>query len=185
MKRFDQNSATCQIFTYKEGLFSTLAHDLLINVTSFVIEISDDDGSIESSFDAGSLHVDCVIADGKTRRDILSAADMKEIDKNTFKEVLNATAFKLISFSSRSVARENSSYRVTGILALHGKNREINFTVGKEDECHVAEVRLNLPDFGIKPFSALFGAMKVKPDVLIRIKVPVKNEGANCGLNNQ
>ncbi len=184
MKRFDQNSATCQIFTYKEGLFSTLAHDLLINVTSFVIEITDDNGSIESTFDAGSLRVDCVIADGKKRRDILSAADMKEIDNNTFKDVLNAATFKSASFSSTSVARENSSYRVNGILFLHGKNREIQFTVGKEGNCHVTEVRLHLPDFGIKPFSALFGAMKVKPDVLIQITVPVKNTGVNGGLNN-
>lgn len=185
MKRFDQSSASCQIFTYKEGLFSALAHDLLINVNSFVIEISGDDAQVEGSFDAGSLRVECVIADGKKRRDILSTADMKEIDNNAFKDVLNAAAFKLISFSSTSVARENSSYRVIGTLTLHGKSREIQFAVMKEDDCQVAEVRLHLPDFGIKPFSALFGAMKVKPDVLIRIAVPAKNADANGGLNNQ
>lgn len=176
MKRFDQNSATCQIFTYKEGLFSALAHDLLINVTSFVIELSDD-AHVDSRFDAGSLRVDCAMAEGMKRPDILSAANLKEIDDNTFKEVMNAATFKLIFFSSKSVVKEDSSYRVVGTLTLHGNNREITFTVKKEDGCHVAEVRLHLPDYGIKPFSALFGAMKVKPDVLVRITVPTEDEG--------
>ncbi len=177
MKRFDQNSATCQVFTYKEGLFSALAHDLRINVTHFIIELSDDDASIDGRFDALSLHVDCAMVDGVERRDLLSAVSLKEIDENIVKDVLDAATYRSISFDSTSVTKENSTYRISGILTLRGNDRAILFTVRKEGEHHIAETWLHLPDFGIKPFSALFGTIKIKPDVLIRITVIRAKEG--------
>jgi hypothetical protein len=36
----------------------------------------------------------------------------------------------------------------------------------------VAEVKIHQPDFGIKPYTAALGALKVKPDVLVRVSVP-------------
>jgi hypothetical protein len=36
----------------------------------------------------------------------------------------------------------------------------------------VAEIKLHQPDFGIKPFTAALGALKVKPDVVVRVSVP-------------
>ncbi len=174
MKRFDQTSATCQIFTYKEGLLSTIAHDLRINVTSFVVELSDDDTSINGRFDAGSLHVDCAMVNGIERRDLLSPLSMKEIDENILKDVLDAATHRYIFFCSSSVTKENSSYRIKGTLTLRGREKEILFTAQNEDDDYLAETRLNLPDFGIKPFSALFGTIRIKPDILIRIIIPVE-----------
>ena len=172
MKRFDQSSAKCQIFTYKEGLLSTLAHDLRINVTSFVVELGDNDDSINARFDAGSLHVDCAMADGVERRDLLSGKSMKEIDDNILKDVLYAATHRYIFFCSASVITDDSFYRIKGTLTLRGKGKEILLTAQNEDKYYVAEARLRLPDFGIKPFSALFGAIRIKPDVLIRIMIP-------------
>jgi len=172
MKRYDQTSATCQIFTYKEGLLSVLAHDLRINVTSFAIELGDNDTSINARFDAGSLRADCAMADGVERRDLLSPESMKEIDDNILKDVLDAAAHRYVFFCSASVTKEDSSYLIRGTLTLRGKEKEIIFTARNEDGCYVAEARLNLPDFGIKPFSALFGAIKIKPHILIKVALP-------------
>jgi len=36
----------------------------------------------------------------------------------------------------------------------------------------VAEVPIHQPDFGIKPYSAMLGALKVKPDLVVRCSVP-------------
>lgn len=174
MKSFDQTSATCQIFTYKEGLLSTLAHDLRINVTSFVIELDDSDTSINARFEAGSLHVDCAMADGVERRDLLSRESMKEIDDNILKDVLDAATHRYIFFCSASVTKEDSSYRIKGTLTLRSREKEILFAARNEDGHYFAEAWLNLPDFGIKPFSALFGAIRIKPDILIRIIIPLE-----------
>jgi hypothetical protein len=168
MRRFDQTTATCQIFTYKEGLLSVLAYDLRINVTSFIVELGDDESLIDARFDAASLHVDCAMVDGIEKRDLLSGANKKDIDENILKDVLDAATHRFITFSSASVKKEDSSYQIKGTLTLHGISREMTFTARNEANHYVAEAWLNLPKFGIRPFSALFGAIRIKPDIFIR-----------------
>ena len=175
MKLLDQTTAVCQIFTYKEGILSALAFDLRISVTSFIVELGDDNTLIEARFDAASLHVDCALADGIERRDLLTEASKKEIDQSILKDVLDAATYRFITFSSRSVTKEDSSYRIKGILTLHGISREMTFTARNEGNYYKAEAWLNLPEFGIKPFSALFGAIKIKPDILIKTALPIGN----------
>ncbi|MBW1758625.1 MAG: YceI family protein, partial [Deltaproteobacteria bacterium] len=59
-----------------------------------------------------------------------------------------------------------------GTLQLYGKSRSIQTSVRATGGRWVAELKLHQPDFGIKPFSAALGALKVKPDVLVRVSVP-------------
>jgi hypothetical protein len=173
MRRFDQTSATCQIFTYKEGILSALAYDLRINVASFIVELGDDDTMIDAQFDATSLHVDCAMVDGIERRDLLSESNKKDIDGNILKDVLDTETYRFITFSSASVKKEDSSYLIKGTLAIHGISRVMTFTARNEDNYYVAEAWLNLPEFNIKPFSAFFGAIKIKPDIFIRTALAV------------
>jgi hypothetical protein len=159
--------------TYKEGLFSVLAHDLRINVTSFVIELGDDDTMIDARFDAASLHVDCAMVEDVERRDLLSEANKKDIDENILKDVLDTATYRFITFGSASVTKEDSSYLIKGTLTLHGVSREMTFTARNDGSYYVAEAWLNLPEFGIKPFSALFGAIRIKPDIFIKTSLPL------------
>lgn len=170
--KFDQSSALCYVFAYKEGLLSAFGHDLRIAVTSFVVEVEEDAGSVNARFDAGSLHADCAMVDGAARPDILTARDKKEIDENIIKSVLETDTYKDIVLSSSSVTEEDSSYNVKAGLTVHGRTREVSFTVRREDNYQIADFLLHLPDFDIKPFSALFGMIKIKPDILIRVMIP-------------
>jgi hypothetical protein len=172
MRQFDQSSAECQVFTYKEGLLSRFAHDLRISVTSFVIVLGQDHGSIEASFDAESLLVDCAMVNGVARPDLLAAREKEEINLNIMRDVLDTRTFREIHLKSSSVAREDSAYVVTAALTLHGATREISFAVNRGGGQYIADVRLNLPDFGIKPFTALFGTLRIRPDILIRVMIP-------------
>ncbi|MEJ2696780.1 MAG: YceI family protein [Candidatus Sulfobium sp.] len=173
MQRFDESSAVCQIFTYKEGLLSPFAHDLRIGVASFTVEVGGSEHFIKASFNARSLQVDCAMVDGKERPDLLSQGDREEINRSIEREVLHSDSYPLITLISSSVRKDDSRYLVNGTLTLHEKPREITFTVRKEDGTHyVSDVRLHLPDFGIKPFSTLFGTVKIKPDILIHIRIP-------------
>jgi YceI-like domain len=171
-KRFDQSSAVCQVFTYKEGLLSTLAYDLRINVTSFVIDVGENEHFISARFDAESLRVDCAMVEGAERPDILTSWEKAEIEGNILKEVLDTKTYKDIVLTSSSVKKEDSAYFVKAVLALHGAERKISFTVKEEKQYYEADVRLRLPDYGIRPFSALFGAIRLKPDILIRVRIP-------------
>ncbi len=173
MQRVDQSTAVCQIFTYKEGLLSGLAHDLRINVTSFFIDLGGADHFISACFDTRSLRVDCAMVNGRERPDILSLRDREDIDKNIIREVLQTETYPEILLLSSSVKSQEADYFVAGELVLRGLTRELSFVVRKENESqHVVDVSLHLPDFGIKPFSALFGAIRIKPDILVHIEIP-------------
>jgi polyisoprenoid-binding protein YceI len=172
MKRFDQSSAVCQVFIYKEGLLSTVSYDLRINVTSFVIDLDENEHFLKARFAADSLRVDCAIVDGEEKYDILNSWEKGEIERIMIRNVLDAGRYKDFLLTSSSITKEDSTYSVKAVLALHGTEREIAFTAKNGGEYYLAEVQLYLPDYGIKPFSTLFGAIKIKPDVLIRVQVP-------------
>ncbi|MEJ2682776.1 MAG: YceI family protein [Candidatus Sulfobium sp.] len=181
MQRFDESSAVCQIFTFKEGLLSPFAHDLRIGVESFVIEVGGGEHFISASFDARSLRVDCAVENGEERPDLLSPADRDKINNSILNEVLNPDKYPVIALVSSSVRKSDLKYVVCGALTLHGQTREISFDVRKEDGTHyVCDVGLHLPDFGIRPFSTLFGAVRIKPDILIHMRIPTDRieEGA-------
>jgi hypothetical protein len=173
MQRVDQSVAVCQIFTYKEGMLSGLAHDLRVSVTSFVIDLGGPDHFISASFDTRSLRVDCAIVDGRERPDILSRRELDDINNNIIREVLQTGTYPEIVLLSSSVIKQEADYLVTGQLSLHGQTRGISFAVRQENKRqYVVDVILHLPDFGIVPFSALFGAIRIKPDILVHITIP-------------
>ena len=173
MQKFDQYSAICRIFTYKEGILSHLAHDLRINVTSFTITVGGKDHFLKACVDARSLRVDCAMESGRERPDLLSARDLTDIDKNIIRDVLHTDKYPDSILLSSSVKKEGENYLVIADITLTGRKQEISFDVRKEDgKRYAADVRLHLPDFGIKPFSALLGAIKIKPDILVHIEIP-------------
>jgi hypothetical protein len=172
MRQFDQSSAVCQVFTYKEGLLAPFAHDLRIVVTSFVITIGNENRFVNARFDAESLRVDCAMVNGTERPDLLSTWEKEEINRSIIKDVLDTGTYKDILLASSSVTRENSAYLVKAALTVHGVTRDIIFNIKPVAEQYVADVRLSLPDFGIKPFAALFGAVRIRPGILIRVMIP-------------
>jgi hypothetical protein len=176
MRRFDQSSAICRVFTYKEGLLSAFAHDLRIGVNSFSITLGQDHRFIEARFDAGSLRVDCAMVNGVERPDLLTALEREEINRNIARDVLESEKYGEILLKSTSVSRQDSTYLVKADLTAHGATREISFTVKPEEGRYVADVPLHLPDFGVKPFTAFFGAVKIRPDILIRVTIPLTDD---------
>ncbi len=173
MKKFLDNSlALCEVFTFREGLLAAFGHDLRINVTSFTIEIDKNPPGIRAAFDAGSLRADCAMEGGLPRPDLLSDKDRREIDDNIIKGVLEAGKYEEIRFVSSNIGKKEPGYQVEGELVLHSATRRISFAASKEEAYYVSDVRLHLPDFGIKPFSAAWGTMRVKPDVLVRVRLP-------------
>jgi hypothetical protein len=55
---------------------------------------------------------------------------------------------------------------------MHGKARSIQTSIRADGDRWVAEVTVHQPDFGLKPYTAALGALKVKPDVIVRVSVP-------------
>lgn len=162
------------MFTYKEGLLSAVAHDLKIRVTKFGIEVDAATRAITARFDATSLRVVCAMEDGQEARGSLSAANKREIEAEIVRDVLHAGEYPDICFGSTVVEEKGDAYLVKGKLALHGHERQVRARVEQDGTHYVADVRLHQPDFGIRPYTALFGTLKVQADVLVRIVVPTQ-----------
>ena len=176
MQRFDQSAAVCQIFTFKEGMLSSLAHDLRINVTSFFIDFEGTDHFISARFDTRSLRVDCAMVNGREMPDVLNLRDKDDINSNIIRKVLQVEIYSEILLISSSVKKQETDYLVAGQLFVHGQRREISFGARKDNKSRlVVDISLHLPDFGITPFSALFGTIRIKPDVLVHIEIPAEH----------
>ena len=172
MPTLDQSTAECVVFTYKEGLLSSVAHDLKIQVTQFGISIPETEDSVVATFDAASLRVQCAVKDGEEMPRTLSKRDKRKTEANITKDVLRSRRFPEIQFRSSSVVRDDDVCQLKGELTLCGKTRAIELNAKLGPEGWTTEAWINQSDYGIKPFSALMGAMKVKPRVKVWIRIP-------------
>lgn len=170
MPQFDASNAECLVFTYKEGLLSAVAHDLKIRVTDFTVEMNDP-SDVTARFDASSLRVVCPVKDGRDAPG-LSDNDRKTIEDSIKKDVLHTGKFAEIKFESSASREAGEGYQVRGSLNLHGQEKTVVVDVKPDGDKWVAEATLHQPDFGIKPFSAMMGTLKIKPDVRVRLSIP-------------
>ena len=167
MAHYVAATATAEIHTYKEGLLAAMGHDLKIQVTRFSIDVADDRRSLTATFDPNSLSVVSAL-DGSA----LSDKDKREIEANIHKKILHPDRHPKIGFTSTAVEPSGDGIRITGELHLHGTTRTLSVSSHREGNQQIVEVPINQPDFGIKPFRAPLGIIKIKPEIQIRISLP-------------
>ena len=172
MARYDAYNSECLLFSFKDGLLARLAHDLKLQVERFSIEVDDAPHQIKATFDPSSIQVVCAQIDGRDDPSTLSKGDKKKIYDNVTKDVLRIRKYPEIRFDSTNVVERGDGFAVEGTLQIYGKSRTIQTSVRADGDRWVTELKLHQPDFGIKPFSAALGALKVKPDVMVRVSVP-------------
>jgi polyisoprenoid-binding protein YceI len=170
---FGPDAASCEVFTFREGMLSAVAHDLRLRVGSFEIAVDPAGSAVSARFDPASLRVESAMRDGRPLPGALRPADAREIEATIAATVLRAARFPELRFaSSEVVRRQDGGYDVRGTLTLAGASRPLAFPVRREGERLVAEVTLHQPSFGIRPYSAMLGTLRVKPDVLVRVALP-------------
>jgi hypothetical protein len=168
MAIYDQNTAECFVFTFKEGLLSPIAHDLRIKVERFSIEVGE--SSVAASFDTSSLRVDTPMKDGKENPSALSDADKAKIAGQIRDDVLHSAKYPEARFQSRSVERRaDGGYDLAGDLTLHGVTRPLQVRTEAVGAGQELAVTLHQPDFDIVPFRAMMGTLRIQADVKIRI----------------
>lgn len=164
MAHLDPQSAEVLVFTFKDGsLLSALAHDLKLKVTKFGLEVEAD--SVKAELDAASVELVTAMKDGKENPGALPGFAPAEIRKNTADDVLEAKKFPTIRFETTQI----TDAQVRGRLTLHGQTREVNGERRDAGGKKIAEFRFDQRAFGIKPYSAMLGALKVKPEVVVRV----------------
>lgn len=170
--QFDARQAECLVFTYKDGLLSRVGHDLKLRCDRWSITL--DEGKVEATFDADAWTCLAAMKGGRENPGALSDKDKRQVVENMRKSVLLPHKHPQIRFVSNHVARDGNALSVRGDLHLHGRVRPVQTTARRIADHWIAEVELDQADYGIKPFTALMGTLKVKPRVKVRLKVPVE-----------
>jgi polyisoprenoid-binding protein YceI len=172
MIRLGPPHAECIVVTRREGLLAGLGHDLELAVARFDVRIDEAKRTVDASFDAASLRVVRAFRDSPENTSSISDADRRTIEDNLRRDVLETNRHPEVRFRSTRVVDAGDGFDVTGRLTLHGKEREIVVPMRRAGDRYVGEVTLRQPDFGIKPYAVLLGAIKVRPEVTVRISVP-------------
>jgi polyisoprenoid-binding protein YceI len=175
MPVFTSDDAELLVFTRKEGLLSRLGHDLKLAADRFRIEVDPETGRVEASCEARSLSVRCALRDGRDEPGELSPDNRAEIDRNLQRDVLDSAHHPEIRLQGTATPTGTAAaaYQIRGTLSLRGATRPVEIAARRDGEQLVAELTLHQPDFGIRPFSAALGALRVHPDVRIVVRLPV------------
>ena len=173
---FGPDSATLEVLTLREGVLAAARR----TISSFAPRALRDLPSIppgrpsRRGIEAGSLPrrdraARRPSAPGRAR----SAADVRDIERTIASTVLGATSLPgdPLRVDSRVGGRDDG-FEVRGTLALAGRKGEVIVPVRRAGDRLVAEVVLHQPAFGIRPYRAMLGALRVKPDVAVRASLP-------------
>ncbi len=167
--RLGPSNTEILVHTFKHGLLSKVAHDLILKVTEFTIDVEEEPGgAIQATVDAASLQVVGAVVNGQLSPKTLSRRDKRKIESNIVKEVLHSKRHPDIVFSGRR-ADEST---VVGSLKLHGRSRATEWKLKATDHPNQtqAEFEIHQPDYGIVPFTALLGTLRVKPTVRVVVQ---------------
>lgn len=159
------DDAQLMVHTRKAGAASKAGHNLLIDVRSWsaTIEAGDDPAatSLRLSADSGSLHV----REGKGGIQALGEEEKASIRQSIAEDVLKGGT---IEFHSTKVepSADGGPLAVQGELDLLGTKRPLTFELNTTDDGRLTgTATVKQTDFGIKPYSALFGTLKVVDEV--------------------
>ncbi len=172
MYRADASSASCRVFTFRDGILSTFGHDLELAVDRFVIEADEERGTVEARFDPSSLRVVGAVRQGATVSGEIGPGDRRQIERAIVDDVLHARRHPEVRFAAHDVRAVGDGYDAGGRLRLHGVERPLVVHAARRGDVYVADATLHQPEFGIAPYRAFLGALRVKPDVRVRVVMP-------------
>jgi polyisoprenoid-binding protein YceI len=162
--RLGPDDATLSVHTGRSGAAAKAGHDLVMHATVWAgtLVLAEDPAktTVELSVAATSLRVQ----KGTGGMQALGDDDKDNIHQTIDDEVLERQD---IVFRSRAVSGDaGGPLKVEGDLTLAGTTNPVAFdlTLG-DDGTLAATARLAQTDWGMKPYSALFGALKVADEV--------------------
>jgi hypothetical protein len=158
--------AIIHVYTFKEGLLSKLAHDLKLGLTRF--QISARGNTVEAKLDASSLKVLGTMRSGALDPAVLSGGDKEKIQQNIAREVLRTREFPEIRFQGVLMNQE-APFSLNGSLVLCGSTHPLQLSLAQRGGRLLGEVELTPSRWGIKPYKALGGTLKVQDRVVVAI----------------
>jgi polyisoprenoid-binding protein YceI len=167
---FGPQNGRILVRTYREGLAKAIGHDLVLEVGEWSADANVEEDPTNTTITATAQVDSLNPIEGVGGVKPLSDADKSEIKKN-IRKVLTSPE---ISFESSSVKVAGNSATVSGNLTIMGRSEVVDVQLtesgGKvKGSCSVLQTR-----WGIKPFTAMMGALRVadRVDVDFEVDLP-------------
>ena len=165
-------SGTLKVKTYREGVAQKIGHDLVIEVEHWDATLDlGPDGAVQSvqlNADPGSLQV----REGHNGAKALTDKDRRDIHKSIEEKVLGG---KPIAFASTAIEPRGGGVVVRGDLTMADTTHEAAFDIEVSGDGHVAgTLPVTQSEWGIKPYRAFMGALKVRDtvEVVVEARLP-------------
>jgi len=169
---FSSDHGRVILLTARDGLAAQAGHDLTIEVGTWSAELTvADDGKpagLTVRLDLNSL----VVREGTGGVKPLTDRDRREIAV-TARKVLGVDRHSQATFTASSLELgTNGGGFVSGTLSLAGTSRPLRLHVARtgEDSYH-ATASIRQSEFGIRPYTAFLGALKVSDVVGVQVDV--------------
>jgi YceI-like domain len=164
-RKLGPDNARLTVHTKRTGRVAKAGHDLTIQVQAWegTLDLGDKP-SVSLVVDSTSFKV----LEGTGGIQALDEDDMANIEQTIDDEVLLK---RKIKFQSTDVKVEGGRMTVTGDLRLMMSTRPLTFELELSDDGRLTgSAVLKQTDWGMKPYTALFGTLKVADEVEVRIE---------------
>lgn len=176
----DTKKSSIVIQVFKDGAAAALAHDHVVDVRDFSGSIVADaadpaSATVEVTAKTASFFND----ETKLRKKFgldgeMSDKDRKSVEDNMKSaEQLDVAGFPTVKFVSSSVSKDGARLKLNGKVTLHGVTKDVSMPleakVDGDTVTGTATFRLKTSDYGIKPYSALLGAVKNKDEIVLHL----------------
>ena len=169
LRQIGPQNGMLKVNTYREGVAQKIGHDLVIEVERWdaTVEVGPDGAirSVQLNADPASLQV----REGHNGVKALTDKDRKDIRESIDEKVLRG---KPIAFASTAVEPRDGGVSVRGDLTMADTTRPAAFDIDVDGDGRVAgTLPVTQSEWGIKPYKAFMGALKVRDTVEIVLDV--------------
>ncbi|GAA4994575.1 YceI family protein [Actinopolymorpha pittospori] len=170
--RIGPSSGRMLVRTRRQGVASKVGHDLLLEVDDWSAQVvlttdTPAGASLTARAELGSLHV----REGTGGVKPLTDKDRGEIESNA-RQILDVDRNPMATFESTQVTPTDGGGTISGTLALRNGSAPVEFQVSDLGADRYRAVGTLLQSaYGIKPYSAFLGALKLRDEVEVEIEV--------------
>ena len=170
--RFGPDGGRLTLRTYRTGLAAQAGHDLTIEVTRWWADLDGPDGAptrLEARIELGSLR----IREGTGGVKPLNDRDRDQIASTARKHLQTDRCPDAGISATQFEPDGRGGGMVAGALTLHGQTRPLRLHVSRTpDGRYRASASVVQSQFGIKPYSGMFGTLKLRDAIDVEIDVP-------------
>jgi polyisoprenoid-binding protein YceI len=169
---FGPDNGRLLLRTGRDGIGKSVGHDLIIEVTDWsghvdIPEAGPGEAAIAARFDLGSL----TVREGHGGARTLTDKDRREIERNA-RVTLDLDNYPTVTFESAGAGVGAGDRMISGTLTLHGTAGQVDVQVHETGPGRYrGSTVVTQSAYGIKPYSAFLGALKVRDTVEVEVEV--------------